>query len=86
MSFVVPQIKLKIHEGIANSRVATPPHYSGTATRMLASRSDEKLRAVFFKITPPLEDVSHPRHALAFFFAHAVRSYMKYRIVMLKVF
>jgi len=34
---------------------------------ILASRLDEKLNAVFFRVTPSLEDMSQPRHVLAFF-------------------
>src|SRR5438045_2246787 len=34
---------------------------------ILASRLDEKLNAVFFRATPSLEDMSQPRHVLAFF-------------------
>jgi hypothetical protein len=33
----------------------------------LASRLDEKLNAIFFRVTPSLEDMSRSRHVLALF-------------------
>ena len=37
------------------------------AVEILASRSDEKLNVVFFRVSSSLENVSSPRHAIAFF-------------------